>query len=254
IWLAVFGIAHYYLIWFGDILFGYAMSGLMVLPMLGWQARTQLRVGLVWYVVGSLALATALGGQAALEGLPRAQTEQPEAYDQLREAKADLLREAEETTEVMRNGSYADVVGHRVVNQSLGLIKAPIFALFETIPLMLLGMALYRLGLFEGGVDRRKLRRWGWIGVVGGALLTLPLGLWAMAAGFPLMLTQFVFNGAPALFHLAMVLGLVALLSLWAPRAAATWLGSRFVAAGRTAFSNYIGSSLVMMLVFQGWA
>jgi len=115
-------------------------------------------------------------------------------------------------------------------------------------------MALYRLGLFEGGVDRRKLRRWAWIGVVGGALLTLPLGLWAMAAGFPLMLTQFVFNGAPALFHLAMVLGLVALLSLWAPRAAATWLGSRFVAAGRTAFSNYIGSSLVMMLVFQGWA
>lgn len=254
VWLALFGVVHYYLIWFGDILFGYAMSGLMVLPMLGWQARTQLRVGLAWYIGGSLALAAALGGQAAVEGLPRAQTEQPAAYAQLLDSKAGLLRDAEETTAVMRDGSYGDVVGHRLANQSLGLIKAPIFALFETVPLMLLGMALYRLGLFEGGLDRRKLRRWGWIGLVGGALLTLPLGLWAMAAAFPLMLTQFVFNGAPALFHLAMVFGLAALLSLWAPRAAATWLGSRFVAAGRTAFSNYIGSSLVMMLVFQGWA
>jgi uncharacterized protein len=51
-----------------------------------------------------------------------------------------------------------------------------------------------------------------------------------------------------------MALGLAALLVLWAPGASGTWLGSRFVAAGRMAFSNYAGTSLVMMFVFQGWA
>jgi uncharacterized protein len=113
---------------------------------------------------------------------------------------------------------------------------------------------MFRLGLFTTGFDRARMRRWGWIGFGGGALLSLPLGLWAMTAGFPLMLTQFVFNGASQLVHLPMILGLAALLALWAPAAARSWLGSRVVAAGRMAFSNYIGSSVLMMLVFQGWA
>jgi uncharacterized protein len=119
---------------------------------------------------------------------------------------------------------------------------------------MLVGMALYRLGLFGGRFDRARMRRWGWTGFVGGALLSLPLGLWALTAGFPLMLTQFVFSGAAQFAHLPMILGLAALLTLWAPVASRGWLGSRVVAAGRMAFSNYVGSSLVMMLVFQGWA
>jgi uncharacterized protein len=84
-------------------------------------------------------------------------------------------------------------------------------------------------------------------------LLTLPLGLWAYLADFPLFLTVFVFIGASPLPRLAAILGLLALLSLWAPRAATTWLGERLVAAGRVAFSNYIGTSMVMAPIFYGW-
>jgi uncharacterized protein len=128
------------------------------------------------------------------------------------------------------------------------------FSLLGTIPLMLIGMGLYRMGLFERGFDRAKMRRWGWIGFIGGAVLTLPMALWNVQLGFPMMLTQFAFNGPVMFLQLPMVLGLAALLSLWAPSAAQTWLGQRFVAAGRMAFSNYIGGSLVMMLIFHGWA
>jgi uncharacterized protein len=85
-------------------------------------------------------------------------------------------------------------------------------------------------------------------------VLTVPIGLLAMSADFPPILTQFAFNGPVAFLHLPMVLGLAALLSLWAPGASRTWLGERFVAVGRMAFSNYIGGSAVMMLLFQGWA
>jgi len=253
-WLALFGLAHFYLIWFGDILFLYAVSGFVALAMIGWPASRQLKVGIVWYVAGALALTVLLGLQAAPEIRADARTAQPKAYAELRKSEAEMQAKAAATMRVMREGDYGDVVIHRARTESQAVLKTPFIAMIETLPLMLVGMALYRMGLFAGRFDRRKMRRWGWIGFAGGALLSLPLGLWAMAAQFPLTLTQFVFNGASQLLHLPMILGLAALLTLWAPTASQTWLGSRVVAAGRMAFSNYLGSSVVMMLVFQGWA
>ena len=253
-WLALFGLAHFFLIWFGDILFLYAVSGFVVLLMIGWKARTQLRVGLAWYAVGAIVLAGALGAQAAPEMVPSLRAEQPKAYAELQKTKAEMQSHAAETIRVMREGSYGDVVVHRAREEGTAVLKTPFIAVLETLPLMLIGMALYRMGLFAGGFDRAAMRRWGWIGVLGGALLSLPLGLWAMAAEFPLLLTQFVCNGASQLFHLPMIVGLAALLTLWAPTASRSWLGSRVVAAGRMAFSNYLGTSLLMMLLFQGWA
>lgn len=253
-WLAVFGLAHYFLVWTGDILFLYAASGFVALAMLRWEARTQLRVGIVWYLVGALFLTVAMGGQAAMESLPAVQAQAPEQSERIRKGTADMIEAADREAAVMGVGSYAEIVAYRLAEETNGLAETPIVALVETIPLMLIGMALYRRGLFERRFDRARARRWAWIGLVGGAILTVPLGLWAVAADYPFMLSLFVFGGPVAFLHLPMVLALAALLSLWAPTASQTWLGSRLVAAGRMAFSNYLGGSIVMMLVFQGWA
>ena len=155
---------------------------------------------------------------------------------------------------MLSSGSYGEVLAYRAAEQSDQLAIGAAMSLFETVPLILLGMALYRLGFFSAALDRARMRRWGWAGLLGGALVTLALGWWGVARDFPPFLTQFLFNGASAFPRFAMMLGIAALLVLWAPRAAESWLGSRFVAAGRMAFSNYVGTSLVMMLVFQGWA
>ena len=254
-WLMLFGLAHTFLLWTGDILLLYAVAGFGALLMLGWEARTQLTAGIVWFLAGALFFTAALGSQAALEALPALRAMQPDAYQQVQAANAGLIAEADEEVEVTRRGSYGDIVEFRVATTGPSLPgETLMFALVETLPLMLLGMALYRLGLFDRRFDRAKTKRWAWSGVIGGAVLTVPLGWWVMDAGFPLMLTQFVFSGATALLHLPMVLGLAALLALWAPAAAQGWLGSRFVAVGRMAFSNYLGTSLLMLLVFQGWA
>jgi len=253
-WLALFGLAHFFLLWTGDILFMYAIAGFGALAMLKWQAKTQLRVGVAWYLVGALLLTVLLGGQAAVENVPAVQANAPTEYAAMKNEVADIQTETEAERAVMSGGSYADVVIFRARNEISGLVEAVFFALIETIPLMLIGMAVYRMGLFERRFDRAKMRKWGWIGFAGGALLTAPLGLLALGADFPFMLTQFAFNGAVAFIHLPMVLGLAALFSLWAPGASQSWLGQRFVAAGRMAFSNYIGGSAVMMLIFQGWA
>jgi uncharacterized protein len=253
-WLALFGLAHFYLIWTGDILFMYAIAGFVALPMLTWSARRQLRVGLVWYLAGALALTVILGGRAAVETFPSVSAEAPERAKDVAKDRRETLARAKQEAAVLGKGSYREVVADRVAEESNGLPQAVFFAFMESIPLMLIGMALYRLGLFERRFDRARIRRWAWIGVIGGAALTLPLGLLAMQRDFPMMLSQFVFSGPVGLLHLPMVLGLAALFALWAPTASQTWLGSRFVAAGRMAFSNYLGGSIVMMLIFQGWA
>jgi uncharacterized protein len=253
-WLGLFGLAHFFLLFVGDILFLYSVSGFLALAMLRWSARTQFWTGLVWYLLGSLAFSVAVGGQALLEGAPAMRAQSGEAWQQIEASWQGQLESAQAETQVMREGSYGDVISYRVAEQSNQLALYAMIAAFETIPLMLIGMALLRFGLFAAALDRRKMLRWGWIGFAGGAIVSLPLGWWALAREFPPFLTQFVFNGPSAFPRLAMVIGAASLLSLWAPSAARGWLGSRFVAAGRMAFSNYIGTSILMVLVFQGWA
>ena len=55
------------------------------------------------------------------------------------------------------------------------------------------------------------------------------------------------------LARLASVIGYAALLVLLARSFADGWLGERVVAAGRMAFSNYLGTSLLMTFLFHGW-
>lgn len=253
-WMMLFGLAHFFLLFIGDILFLYSVTGFVVLAMLRWSAKVQLWTGLLWYLAGSIAFAGALGTQAALEARPEAREQMAEVWTQVEQAWQGQIDKAAAETQVVRHGGYGDVVAYRVSEQSGQLAKYAYIAAFETIPLMLLGMALYRFGFFSGGLDRRKMLRWGWAGLGIGALASLVMGWWVLARDFPPFLTQFVFNGLAAFPRLPMILGAAALLAWWAPAAAKGWLGGRLVAAGRMAFSNYIGTSLLMLFVFQGWA
>ncbi|MDZ4306475.1 DUF418 domain-containing protein [Allopontixanthobacter sp.] len=254
-WLLGFGLIHFYFLWRGDILVLYSVAGFVAMGCLRWKARTQLVVGLLGYLVGAimfmvamflpyLVADTELGNQA-----PYAEMRSDLASQQ----EAELAEGASETA-IIRNGSYADYVSHNFAEHGTDpFATLSLFAL-ETVPLMLIGMALYRMGLFGGGIDRRKMLIWGWTGVIAGGALTLPIALWAMGEGFTYWGTLAAFMGVSPLPRLPAVLGLLTLLALWAPAASTGWLGERVVAAGRMAFSNYLGTSIVMLLLFHGWA
>jgi uncharacterized protein len=95
--------------------------------------------------------------------------------------------------------------------------------------------------------------RWGWIGLIVGGLAHLAIGLTIQSGGFTFYGTLAAFVGWSVLPRLWMVLGMAALLVVYAPSATG-WLGDRVRAAGRAAFTNYLGTSVLMMLVFHGWA
>ena len=254
-WLLGFGLIHFYLIWRGDILVLYSIVGFVAMGCLRWTAKTQLVVGLLGYVVGAmmffgamffpyLVADTELGNQAPYV----------EMREDLAAQRATELEEGISETAIIVNGSYADYVRHNFAQHGTDPFSMLLVFGFETLPLMLIGMALYRMGLFSGGMDPRKMRAWGWVGVIAGSALTLPIALWAMGEGFTYWGTLAAFMGLSPLPRLPVVVGLLALLALWAPRAKASWFGERTIAAGRMAFSNYLGTSIVMLLVFHGWA
>ena len=253
--LMVFGMIHFFFIWPGDILFYYALFGFAVLGCLRWSVRTQLVAGLVGYVLGVLLMGGSLTVPWLIADTPFGQSS-PEIAEQRDDMIAEIdntLAHGEVPNAAIASGDYGALVTHRLTEQWYEpLANAMLFG-FESLPLMLIGVALYRLGFFSGAFPRATLLRWGWIGVILGGLAHLGIGLAVKAYGFSYYATLAGFVGWSTLPRLWMVLGLAALLVAYAPSATG-WLGERVRAAGRAAFTNYLGTSVVMMFVFHGWA
>lgn len=254
LFLLLFGLVHFYLIWSGDILVYYAIFGLIVLAFIGLEANWQLRIGLLGYAVGALFYAatflpmhfvaeTAFGQNADLA------LQRQELLDYKASSIADGLVEAR----LQQAGDYAGVVAHGIEVHGLEPLDNLIVLGFETIPLMLIGMALYRYGFFGGAIAREKMVAWGWTGLIVGALLHCVAGLWVKTTGFAYYAALGAINGLAPLPKLFMILGFAALMAVYSPRWAG-WLAERVRAAGRIAFTNYLGTSILMMVVFQGWA
>ena len=253
-WLLAFGLLHYFLLWRGDILTLYALCGLIVLACVRWDVHTQLGAALVVYVAGALLWTASFYYFYLIAETPFGETPMmAQARTGVLEAKSLPLADAAVETALMQDASWFASVSHRLDQHRFGWLTALRQVAWETIPLMLIGMALYRAGLFDGRIDPRKQWRWGWFGLLGGAAATLLIALWVQYRGFTYFSTTFAFVGPSMLTRLPMIVGLAALLALGAPNARG-WLGRRIAAAGRMAFSNYLGTSFVMLFVFSGWA
>lgn len=249
-----FGLVHFFFLWPGDILFGYGFLGLGALACMAWRARTQLWVGLGVYMLGAIFYAFAIWPWLVVS------TPLGESSPELLSQRAEMVAGIEKTlaasrapNAAMASGDYGALVAHRLTQDTFDPVLSPLMFCLETIPLMLIGMALYRMGFFSGAFPRAKLVRWGWTGVIIGGLAHLGIGLVMQADKFSYYGTFGAFFGMSPLPRLWMVLGLAALLVAYAPGATG-WLGDRVRAAGRVAFTNYLGTSVVMMFVFQGWA
>ncbi|WP_324261413.1 DUF418 domain-containing protein [Altererythrobacter sp. H2] len=253
-WLLLFGMFHFFFIWRGDILTYYALLGLGVLLCLGWSARTQLVVGVLGYLVGALLYAAML---APLHFIAETDFGKQPDYSEMRSGllaeQESILTEDQTDTDLTVAGDYAGLTAHRFAAHGDEQLTNLLLFGFETFPLMLLGVGLFRIGFFSGQLDRRRMLVWGWAGLLLGGGLHLLIGLWVKGIGYSYYGTLAAFVGISPVPRLMMVVGMAALLTVWAPTATG-WLGQRVTAAGRAAFTNYLGTSIVMMFVFHGWA
>lgn len=252
LWLLVFGLLHYFLFWWGDILFLYAMAGFIALFFRELPPRAMLIAALVayagWHFAG---LAASLPDLRAEEHVRLGIASAAEAAGQ-----ADFLREfadraARELAEY--HLGYLDQIAAKLSQRPFWLIETGLPSLGETLPLMLVGMALLRCGFFAGAWPRRNMMTLALgCGAVGLAL-TLAILAWVWPRHFPPRTMSIVLLYATALPHLLMALAYAALLVLATPRLAAARLGRRLTAAGRMAFTNYVATTVVMTAIFCGW-
>lgn len=253
-WLLGFGLIHYYFLWRGDILILYAIAGFVATLCLRWTAKAQLVTGILGYIAGALLYALMIGPAYFVAETPLG--EKP-GFSEMREGlamgKAEAVADDRAETAILTQGSYGDFVSHNLTEHTFEPLSMLLLFVMETLPLMLIGMAFYRMGLFSGGFARGKQRLWGWIAVLTGTALTIPIALWTLGVGISYWGSLAAFVAFSALPRLPVVLGLAALLALWGSHAGG-WLGRRLSAAGRMAFSNYLGTSILMVLVFHPWA
>lgn len=251
-WLAVFGVAHYLLLWWGDILFAYAAIGVVVLLL---RNKPSLQLGVLALLILISWILTALAatvGDALLVERIHAGTVSAAQAREHAAALMQLLGDAAEDQRLMHQG-YAAQFADRLFGHPWWLIAMALNNAWELLPLMLIGVIFLRSGFFSGEWPAPVMRRMVRSGILGGGLLSALVVGWAWSRHFaPVGVGELVAVWT-ALPHLLMTLGYAAGLVLLAPRLLTTWFGRRIEAAGRMAFSNYLGTTLVMMMIFSGW-
>ena len=124
----------------------------------------------------------------------------------------------------------------------------------QTLAAMLLGAWSWRSGLLRGQWGKPRARRF----AVVLALVALPPMILLCAAAFWSDFAGTVVGSTALVWSqpFAIILGLAyvaALLGCWRAEPILSGLGNRLAAAGRLSLSNYIGASIVMAALFHSW-
>ena len=205
-----------------------------------------LAAAIVFFLLDAATMATLTQSYAAGEAAAAAPGATARTLAIWHETASDLRRSTPDA--LARNlalfrGSYAGIVHERLTAEGTMPLINLILAGPETFGLMLLGMAGFRSGFLTGAWERRLYIRIAWIGLAGGAAAHVLLAWWTIRTGFSptWVFADYILVSTP--FRLLMAAGYAAAIILIGSRGGA--LVERIAAAGRAAFTNYLGTSLV---------
>jgi len=263
LWLILFGALHGWLIWAGDILYAYGLFGLLLVPMRNVAPRKLFITAGVFLVLLSLAIAgqgfsqrstrneamAARVVEAQGKPLTKEQQDAKKEWDEVYNRVLPSRQKLQEEIDNYRKG-YGGVMTQR----------APIMRKFNFVPvyfpggvdiwaLMLIGMALFKLGVLQGerptGFYLRLAAAGYGFGIAVNSLSTYGM----ITSNFDIVATAF-WNVPYELGRVAVALGHASVLILLAKGARMRWLTDRLASVGQMAFSNYISHSIVYALVF----
>jgi uncharacterized protein len=248
--LALFGLLHFFLIWWGDILFNYAVMGMLLyfFRNLSMKALRRWAVGLAILTM-VFASQFALLAAADLPGMPN------ELRDATTELRADMAPNSESSAEevALYTSGFSEIVGQNLREDVATPFKGLLLYGPETLMLMVIGMMLFRSGLLRGTWSLERLDRWAIRCLAIGIVANLLLLWWQFASGLdPVVLLAATF-GASIPFDVIMSVGYAALFMGIAQRFATSGFIKRVGAAGQAAFTNYLGTSILMTFIFYGW-
>lgn len=242
LWLIVFGAVHLLLIWPGDILFIYGVTGLLAMLFVGMKTSRLFVVGALALVLGGAWMAFFSAGPAFNE----------ELFDEL---KPMFWQPTEESLakEIATGGGG---IAAQLAGRAEGAFGYIVFyfllggAWLLSLGLMVLGMALFRTGLYRG---------------VWPVAVTLPLavvallGAWALdgVQVSALAASDYSFTVASLQGWMGIIDGILGAFGYGCLISALISIGLKFgpvAAVGRMAFTNYIACSLIGTTLAGGHA
>jgi uncharacterized protein len=263
LWLMLFGAVHGWLIWAGDILYSYGLFGLLLIPMRNLAPRKLLVTAGVFLVLLSLAVVgmgfsqrstrdkamAARAVEAKGQTLTKEQQDAKKEWDETYNRALPSTQKLQEEIDNYRKG-YGGVMTQR----------GPIMRQFNFLPvyfpggidiwaLMLIGMALFKLGVLQGDRPAGFYLRLAAAGYGFGIAVNSVSTYGMITSNFDIVATTF-WNVPYEIGRVAVALGHASVLILIAQGASMRWLTDRLAAVGQTAFSNYISHSIIYALVF----
>jgi uncharacterized protein len=243
LWLVVFGLLHGYLLWYGDILFTYALCGMLLYLFRNLSARKLIWTGCVFFLVplivnSLMVLSMPYWPEEALRTTMESWKMDPALLQHYLEAY---------------RGNWMEQMKVRIP-AALFMQTRWFFmqAFWRVLSMMLLGMALFKGEILSAGRSHRWYVKLVLAGLVPGILLStagVVLNFrkqWSMEYSMFLG-TQFNYVGS-----VGTALGYVGLVMLVSKSSSLKGIRQVISGVGRMAFSNYILMTLIATYVFYG--
>jgi uncharacterized protein len=240
--LLLFGLAHAWLLWRGDILYTYAMCALFVYLFGKKKPKTLIILGLVSVAVTSV---VSLAGQLTVHLWDEA------TLAEMIRGWAPTQDQIAVELEAYRGGWSAQNTERFTSAFAMQTSGFLLFLSWRAGGLMLVGMGLYKLGVLSAGLTGQAYKKM----ILAAVLFGLPMvagGVWFYDAtnwswekGFFGM--QFNYWGS-----LFVALGWIGVVMLFCQSRPGTWLYRSLASTGQMALTNYLMQTIICTTIFYG--
>jgi uncharacterized protein len=256
VWLLLFGLVHYYLIWFGDILTLYALCGLVGIGLL-YTDEAQLRRIAIWLLsINFLIFGALMIGLWVLKGMAMQPGADPELVKNFAEVMAEFGGANSETiakSMALYQGGYFEILHHQLTEGLFIPVISFLVGGLETLGLMALGMMFFRNGFLTGDWDDARYVKTVRIAYLIGIPGQIALVVCGLVSGFDALVVIGSTWAWSAPFRIAVMIGHAALAMLLIKKFAKSAIMARISAVGQAAFTNYLGTSILMTILFYGY-
>lgn len=265
LWLIGFGMVNAFIfLWYGDILYAYGVTALFLFPFRKLAPKWLIVIGVAGFVAGAAwngydtvrllrkhdAYAEAMAAQSAHRPLTQAQQAAITAWGEAREDYKSTPDEVRQSIDRHHQG-YA-VMFLRIANYNAEIQSWYMYRyFFDIFSMMLIGMALFRLGVLTN--DRPPGLYWAML--LGGYAIGFTVNIletrWIILHQF----SALSFAQADITYDLGRLttaIGHLGALLLFVRSGALGWLRRAFAAVGQMAVTNYLTHSVVCGIFFTG--
>ncbi len=255
-WLFVFGLAHYLLLWWGDILMTYALVGLAALLFVRKEPLSLVKWAFLFFLLHFLACAAflvSLYGWQFAASAPDAAASVREGFASFSASLTDPRHPALQAEIATYRSGFVTIVHHHLSLYAKDWLWTFLFTSLDTLGFMLLGMAMLKGGFLTGRWAPEHYRRTARHCFLIGLPPMAGLAAWLILRDFPALPALGTTLAWSFPFRIPLAVGWAALILWPLSQYPHQRIADRLADVGRLALSNYLGSSMVMCALFYGW-